>query len=235
MNNSQLLEKIITYFQTRSDVYAEAFARHIMISVICVGIACAVGIPLGIACARNRRVRVFVTGVFSTLRIVPSLAVLFICMPIFGIGLTPAVVALSFLAIPPVLINTTQAFANIPHPVIETAEAMGMTDAMTLMRVKFPLAAPLILTGVKTATVEVIASATLAAYIGAGGLGNLIFTGLGLLRPDLLIIGGASVAALSIAADAILSTIEKRLVRYRSVEAPTSHSGHSYGHVAEAL
>jgi osmoprotectant transport system permease protein len=117
-----------------------------------------------------------------------------------------------------VLINTTQAFATIPHSVIEAAEAMGMTDGMVLTRVKFPLAAPLILTGVKTATVEVIASATLAAYIGAGGLGNLIFTGLGLLRPDLLIIGGASVAALSIAADTLLSMLEKRLVRYRDTD-----------------
>ncbi|MDR1292722.1 MAG: ABC transporter permease [Clostridiales Family XIII bacterium] len=232
MNNSHLIEKIAAYFQTRSDVYAEAFARHIMISVICVAVACAVGIPLGIMCARNRRARVFITGVFSTLRIVPSLAVLFICMPIFGIGLPPAIVALSFLAIPPVLINTTQAFAAIPPSVIETAEAMGMTDAMILTRVEFPLAAPLILTGVKTAAVEVIASATLAAYIGAGGLGNLIFTGLGLLRPDLLIIGGASVAALSIAADTLLSVAEKRLVRYRDADRGRPHDSPAHGRSA---
>jgi osmoprotectant transport system permease protein len=139
-------------------------------------------------------------------------------MPLFGIGLLPAFVALSFLAIPPILINTTQAFATIPAPVVETAEAMGMTPGMVFTRVKFPLAMPLILPGVKTATVEVIASATLAAYIGAGGLGNIIFTGLGLLRPDLLIIGGASVAALSIAADQLLGLLEKRLVRYRNSE-----------------
>ncbi|MDR1496500.1 MAG: ABC transporter permease [Clostridiales Family XIII bacterium] len=235
MNNAHLLEKIITYFQTRSDVYAEAFARHIMISAICVGIACVVGIPLGIACAKNRRARVFITGLFSTLRIIPSLAVLFICMPIFGIGLAPALVALSFLAIPPVLINTTQAFASIPAPIIETAEAMGMTKGMTLTRVKFPLAMPLILTGVKTATIEVIASATLAAYIGAGGFGNLIFTGLGLLRPDLLIIGGASVAALSIVADTLLSKLERRIVRYRDIEVKPLPSGPVYGHAAGAM
>jgi osmoprotectant transport system permease protein len=215
MNNSDIFGKIITYFQTRADSYAEAFATHIMISAICVGIACAVGIPLGIVCARNRAARTFITGVFSTLRIVPSLAVLFICIPVFGIGLTPALVALSFLAIPPVLINTTQAFATIEPAVVETAEAMGMTGGMVFARVKFPLAMPLILTGVKTAAVEVIASATLAAYIGAGGLGNIIFTGLGLLRPDLLIIGGASVAALSITVDTLLSKLEVRLVRYR--------------------
>jgi osmoprotectant transport system permease protein len=210
-------EKIITYFQTRSGVYAEALTQHVFISLVCVGIACAFGIPLGVLCARSPKARTFIMGIFSTLRIIPSLAVLFVCMPIFGIGLLPAFVALSFLAIPPILINTTQAFATIPAPVVEAAEAMGMTSGMVFTRVKFPLATPLILTGVKTATVEVIASATLAAYIGAGGLGNIIFTGLGLLRPDLLIIGGASVAALSIAADQLLSLLERRLVRYRDV------------------
>jgi osmoprotectant transport system permease protein len=235
MNNANLLEKMLTYFQTRADSYADAFATHIMISVLCVGIACAVGIPLGIFCAKSKVARIFITGIFSTLRIVPSLAVLFICIPIFGTGLTPALVALSFLAIPPVLINTTQAFAAIPQPVIETAEAMGMTNGMVFARVKFPLATPLMLTGVKTATVEVIASATLAAYIGAGGLGNIIFTGLGLLRPDLLIIGGASVAALSIAADTLLSKFEKRLVRYRGTEIKRMPSGSVYGHATGAM
>jgi osmoprotectant transport system permease protein len=234
MNNANLLEMIRIYFQTRADSYAEAFVTHLMISVLCVGIACAVGIPLGIVCAKNRVARTFITGLFSTLRIVPSLAVLFICIPVFGIGLTPALVALSFLAIPPVLINTTQAFAAVPQHVIETAEAMGMTNGMVFARVKFPLAAPLILTGVKTATVEVIASATLAAYIGAGGLGNIIFTGLGLLRPDLLIIGGASVAALSVAADTLLSKLEKRLVRYRSAEIKSMPARPVYGSVTGA-
>jgi osmoprotectant transport system permease protein len=236
MNNSHLLEKMITYFQTRSDVYAEAFATHLMISAICVGIACAVGVPLGIVCSGNPRARTFITGVFSTLRIVPSLAVLFICIPVFGIGLTPALVALSFLAIPPVLINTTQAFATLPAHIVEAAEAMGMTRGMVFARVKFPLAMPLILTGVKTAAVEVIASATLAAYIGAGGLGNIIFTGLGLLRPDLLIIGGASVAALSICVDLLLTRAEKRLVRYREAGLrPVTASGSVYGHLGGRL
>jgi osmoprotectant transport system permease protein len=84
--------------------------------------------------------------------------------------------------------------------------------------VKLPLAMPLVLTGVKTATVEVIASATLAAYIGANGLGVIIFTGLGLQRADLLIVGGLSVAILSILADTLLGALEKRLVRYRNTE-----------------
>jgi osmoprotectant transport system permease protein len=236
MNNAHLIEDIITYFQNKPDVYAEAFARHILISAICVCVAICIGAPLGAACAGNRRARLFITGAFSTLRIVPSLAVLFICMPILGIGLPPAIVALSFLAIPPILINTTQAFATLPSEVIEAARAMGMTDGMILTRVKLPLAAPLILTGVKTATVEVIASATLAAYIGAGGLGNLIFTGLGLLRPDLLIIGGASVAALSITADTLLAKLEKRLVRYRDADVTgIRNNGHASGRAAAAI
>jgi osmoprotectant transport system permease protein len=171
------------------------------------------------------RLRTFITGVFGTLRIIPSLAILLLCIPILGTGLAPALVALSFLAIPPVLINTTQAFAGIPAPIVETARGMGMSDARIFLTVKAPLSAPLVLTGIKTAVVEVIASATLAAYIGAGGLGNIIFTGLGLLRADLLLIGGVSVAVLSMLADSLLSLLERRVVRYRNPDPKKRRGG----------
>jgi osmoprotectant transport system permease protein len=216
MNHTGLIEKIVEYFQNRSDVYFEAVARHLMISAVAVLIACAIGIPMGILSARSIKLRTFITGIFSTLRIIPSLAVLLLCIPIIGTGLAPALVALSFLAIPPVLINTTQAFAGIPGFIVETAEGMGMSRARVFFKVKAPLSLPIVLTGIKTAVVEVIASATLAAYIGAGGLGNIIFTGLGLLRADLLLIGGISVALLSILADFLLSRLEHRVVRYRN-------------------
>jgi osmoprotectant transport system permease protein len=215
MNHTGLAEKIVEYFQNRMDVYLEAVARHVMISGIAVLVACAVGIPLGILAARGMRTRALIMGVFSTLRIIPSLAVLLLCIPVMGTGMAPALVALSFLAIPPVLINTTQAFAGIPGAVTETAVGMGMSRMRVFFKVKAPLSLPVVLTGIKTAAVEVIASATLAAYIGAGGLGNIIFTGLGLLRADLLLIGGLSVACLSVLADFLLSRLERRIVRYR--------------------
>jgi osmoprotectant transport system permease protein len=213
-----LLDRVIQFFQEKPDTYLEAVGTHLRLSALCVLVACAVGIPLGIVCVRSRRLRAFVTGVFATLRIIPSLAVLMLCLPVFGIGATSALIALSLLAIPPVLINTTLAFGSLPAPVLETAAGLGMGRARTFFLVKLPLAAPLVLAGVRTALVEVIASATLAAYIGAGGLGVIIYTGLELLRADLLLIGGVTVAALSIAADSILGAVERHVfVRYRNV------------------
>jgi osmoprotectant transport system permease protein len=218
MQKQNLFEQIGAYFQTHMEEWFQAAFEHIQISLTAVCIAVIIGFPLGALCAKSRMAKAFVTGIFSTLRIIPSLAVLLLCIPLFGIGLVPALVALTFLAVPPVLINTAQGFAGVPPAVIETATGLGMSRARMFFSVRLPLAMPLVLAGVKTATVEVIASATLAAYIGAGGLGVIIFTGLGLQRADLLIVGGLSVAVLSLSADTLLGALEKRLVRYRNVE-----------------
>lgn len=210
------MQSIFQYFQTNSDAYFRAVEEHVLVSVLSVLTAMLIGIPLGILSTRNKGTYGFITGIFNTLRIVPSLAILVLCIPVMGTGLKPAMTALVVLAVPPVLINTALAFKSIPGFMLETAAAMGMETRRIFFKVKIPLALPFILTGVKTATVEVIASATLAAYIGAGGLGTIIFTGLGLFRTDLLFIGGSSVAILSILAGTLLSRLERRLLRYRS-------------------
>lgn len=208
------MEAIGAYLADNWQSYLEAVRQHLAISFLAVAIAAAVGIPLGVVCAQRERLFRFVTGVFNTLRILPSLAVLMICIPIFGVGVAPALVALSVLAIPPIIINTAVGFEGLPPPVLEAATAMGMNSRRRFFLVKIPLAAPLMLSGLKTATIEVIASATLAAYIGAGGLGNLIFTGIGLYRTDLLIIGGVSVAALSLLCGLAWNVAERLLLRY---------------------
>ena len=118
-------------------------------------------------------------------------------IPIIGTGEAPALIALVFLAVPSIIINTILGFNEIPEVMKEVALSMGMNNKELLSRIEYPLALPYILNGVKLALVEIIASATLATYIGAGGLGTLIFTGLGLYRMDLLVIGGGSVTILS--------------------------------------
>jgi len=203
-----LFEAIIAYFQQYSGTFVDSLLQHIIISVISILIATGIGIPLGIFCSRSDRLYRLFTAFFGLLRVIPSLALLFIFIPILGVGMLPAVVALVILALPPVLINTAISFRTLPRSVLETALGMGMDSKMIFFRVKLPLALPLILTGIRTGTVEIIASATLAAYIGAGGLGQIIFTGLGLYRMDLLLIGGVSVAALSLLADLLLSVLE---------------------------
>ena len=124
---------------------------------------------------RAPRIKKILTTGFSALRIIPSLAVLVILIPIMGVGVKPALTALVILAIPPILIQTTLAFSQVPDFLLEVADAMGM-DKKRNLQVEVPLGVmPGIISGIRMAMSEVIASATLAAYIGAGGLGILIF------------------------------------------------------------
>jgi len=212
-----MLVDIGAYFSQHSSEFLRALVQHILVALAAVGLAGLIGFPLGVVSARLPRVRSFVTGLFSTLRVVPSLAILFLFVVLTGsVGVSVAILALTLLALPPILINTTVAFAELPQAApIEAAAALGLHPVQIFRFVKIPLALPLVLTGIKTATTEVIASATLAAYVGGGGLGTIIFTGLGLMRSDYLLIGGASVAILGLAAAAILNTIEYYVCRWR--------------------
>ena len=211
-----MLEAITYYFQHSSSDFFLALWQHVLIALIAVSSALIVAFPLGVLSAQNKQLRSFVTGTFSALRVIPSLALLFLIVTLTGaVGFPVAVFALAILAIPVILINTTVAFSQLPIATIEAAAALGLTPAQVFWQVKLPLAMPLIFAGLKTATAEVIASATLAAFIGGGGLGTIIFTGLGLMRSDFLLIGGVSVAALSLAAAAILGLVERRVLLWK--------------------
>lgn len=210
-----MLENIIHYFTNNLDSYLLALWQHLWISLVSVAAAVAVGVPVGILSTKNEKCYRFVTSVFNTFRIVPSLAVLFLLIPLIGTGVKPAVIALVLLAIPPILINVALAFQSVPVPVVEAAVGMGMSDGQIFWKIKIPLSLPFFFTGLKTAAVDVIASATLATYIGGGGLGTIIFTGLGLNRPDLLLIGGISVAILALLVSSLLNLLDHRVLKYQ--------------------
>jgi osmoprotectant transport system permease protein len=212
---SSVWEQITNCFTTDIDAYLLAVREHITISVLALAVSALLGIILGYLCAQHRTYEKWIVPIFQVLRIIPSLAVLFLLIPVMGTGFQPAMTALVLLAIPPVLMNTVTGIAEVPAFMLETAYGVGMTDWQVLWKVKLPLAAPLILTGIKTAAIEIVASATLAAKIGAGGLGSIIFTGLGLNRIDLLLIGGISVAVLSIATGFILDRADRWLFKYK--------------------
>lgn len=208
------MQAVFDYFANNGAAYAQMVGVHLGLSALACLIAVVIAVPLGIVGARFSLLGRVFEGVWGTLRIVPSLALLFIFIPFLGTGFLPAVVALVILAIPPVLINTVLAFSTLPADVIEAARGMGMPGARLFFTVKVPLSFPMVFAGIRTAAVEVIASATLAAYIGAGGLGTIIITGLGLMRPDLLWIGGLSVAVLSLGCGGLLACIDRRVRRY---------------------
>ncbi len=217
--NSQLGlgAQIVHYFTHNFDTYLVSVRQHLWISLLSLIVAIIIGVPFGYFSAVNKRFERWFSSFFQVLRVVPSLAILILLIPIMGTGTTPAIIALVLLAVPPILMNTVAGLRDVPAFMLETANGMGMTPKQVLWKVRFPLALPLILTGIKTATIEIIASATLASKIGAGGLGDIIFTGLGLDELDLLLIGGISVAVLSIAAGLLLDILDRVLLKYKYI------------------
>jgi len=211
----ELWADIILYFQSNMDVYLIMLQRHVSISLRVLVISILIGCPMGILCAMCKKQRKWIVGSFQLLRIIPSLAVLVLSIRFLGIGMGPAITALTFLAVPPILMNTVAGLDEVPFFMLETAKGMGMTPLQVWLKVRLPLAFPLMLAGVKTAMVEIVASTTIAALVGAGGLGQIIFQGLSVRRTDLLVIGGISVAALSLTAVFLLDLLDRFLQRYK--------------------
>lgn len=181
---------------------------HVALSATAILVACLACIPLGIWTSRHAA-GAAVIGVVNGLRAVPSLAVLALVLPLLGLGFSSALVALILLACPPILINTDLAYRGVDPAVKEAAAGMGMRPIQALRRVETPLALGVIVTGVRTASVEVIASATLAAFIGGGGLGDLIVQGLEVNDVGELVLGAAVVGALAIVAEASLGLLAR--------------------------
>jgi len=192
----------------RADIIA-AIQTHAGLSGAALAIAMLAGVPLGLWCAHDRRAASAVMTFAGAARVVPSLAVLTLMLPILGLGFRPALVALTLLALPPIIINTYVGFRDVDPSITEAAKAMGMSGATIVRRVETPLAFPVAMTGVRTAAVEVIASATLATFIGGGGLGDLINNGLQLDDSTMLLTGAALVALMALVAEIVLGGIAR--------------------------
>ena len=191
------------------------FFAHLVSHVVLAGaallVAAAIGIPLAGRAVDRPLPRGALLALAGGFRVVPSLAVLTLTIPFLGLGFAPALLALVVLALPPILVNTDVALRSVPSTTLEAARGMGMTERQVGIRVRWPLALPVVAVGVRTATVEVIASATLAAFIGGGGLGDYIVSGLQTGNFPELVLGAASVAVLAILADAALGFTQRRL------------------------
>ncbi len=189
----------------------ERTIEHLYLTAIAVGAAVIVGIPTGILLTRTRHVSGPVMGVASVIQTIPSLALLGLMIPLFGIGVGAAIVALFLYALLPILRNTFTGISGVDKAVIEAGRGMGMTDKQLLLKVQLPLAVPVIMAGVRTSTVINVGVATLVGLIGAGGLGILIFQGIAMVRSDLILAGAIPAAMLALVLDFILSKAEKKL------------------------
>lgn len=203
--------KALNYATSNLDKLILSLWQHLLLVVVPLTIGLATGLPLGFLSSRSRTASTLLINSFNALRVIPSLAILFIAIPYFGLSFTSAAIALTLLVIPPILISTDVAFRSIDPAIQEAARGMGMSPQQVLQQVEFPLALPVIISGIKTATVEVIASATLAAFIGAGGLGTFIVLGFALYDNAILLVGALPVALLALLAELGLGAVQRSL------------------------
>lgn len=204
---------IITTLQDRFYDWTMALFEHIQISMLSVLIAIVIAIPLAIVIREYPRIKAFMlqmTGVFQT---IPSLALLGLFIPFIGIGKKPAIVALVIYAIFPILQNTVTGFEQIPPNLEEASEAFGMTKKEKLFTYQIPLAMPIIVSGIRTTTVLIIGTATLAALVGAGGMGSFILLGIDRNDSALILIGAISSALLAMVFNFLLKWVSKLSLR----------------------
>src|SRR6202047_1940429 len=188
--------------------------EHIELVAAAMAIALIIGLPLGVALVRRRTLQRWVLGIANVVQTIPSLALFGFLIPvpwIGGVGASTAIVALALYALLPILRNTCTGIAGVDPAVVESARGRGMTSRQVLWQVQLPLAAPVMLAGVRVATVISIGVTTIAAAIGAGGLGVFIFRGVAMVSNAVILAGAIPAALLAIAADVIFSLIERRL------------------------
>ncbi|PTH14246.1 choline ABC transporter permease [Staphylococcus agnetis] len=186
--------------------------EHLYISVIALVLAIIFSVPLGILLTRTKRLAKVSLTIASVLQTIPTLAVLALMIPLFGVGKVPAIVTLFFYVLLPILNNTIIGVESIDKNVREAGKSMGMTGFQLMKGVELPLALPMILSGIRLSSVYVISWATLASFIGAGGLGDYIFNGLNLYDANMIITATILITALALLVDFCLSRIEKWIV-----------------------
>jgi osmoprotectant transport system permease protein len=201
------------FLDHRSEILS-ATLDHLALVVIAMAFAIAIAVPLGMLIVQHRHLRAISLGVASVFQTIPSLALFGFLIPIpfiGGIGRRTAIVALVLYALLPILRNTYVGLTGIDPAILEAADAMGMTSTQILFRVRLPLALSIILAGIRTATVITIGVATIAAAIGAGGLGTFIFRGVAMVNDSVILAGAVPAALLAIFADLLLGLLERRL------------------------
>jgi len=191
--------------------FLRSLSTHLELSLGALLAAILIGVPLGILISRYGGLSQVVVNMAGIVRVIPSIAVLFLLIPLLHTGFRPAVVALTLLAIPPLLINTEAGMRGVDRNILEAGRGMGMSYWQLLSRVQMPLAMPVVVAGLRSAAVEVIASATLATLIGGGGLGDPIAIGLSLSRAPILLAGAIPAALLALIAELSLASLQRRL------------------------
>lgn len=203
------LRDLIAFIQERPERFLDLVEAHLRLSSMALGLAMLLYVPLGVLFSRMGRTGANAAGAISSIRVIPSLALVFLFYPWLGFGTLPALVALVVLAAPPLIVNTHAGLTNVDAPTLEAARGLGMNGPQVFFKVQLPLALPVIIAGVRLAAVEVLASATLASFVGAKTLGQYILTGISLLDTTYLLAGGIPIVILVLLTDLLLSGVER--------------------------
>jgi osmoprotectant transport system permease protein len=185
--------------------------EHVVLVVVSVAIALAISLVVAVWASRRPRAYAPIMALTALLYTIPSLALFALLIPIVGLGRVPAIIGLVSYSLLVLIRNIATGLREVPADVVEAAQGMGLGPGQILLRVELPLALPVIIAGVRVATVTVIGIATIAAYINAGGLGTLIFDGIQQAFPVKIIVGGVLTSAMAVATDLGLTGLERRL------------------------
>jgi osmoprotectant transport system permease protein len=201
------------FMEQQSDKLWQQTITHVGLTFTALLIAVLIGLPLDIAIARKQKFAAPVLGFAGVLQTIPSIALLGFLIPLLGIGALPAITALFLYALLPIIRNTYTGIKEVDAAVVDAAKGIGMTSGQILLKVQMPLAMPVILAGIRTATVISVGVATLAAYIAAGGLGEFIFGGIALNNTNMILAGAIPAALLAILFDFLLSLVQRMQLR----------------------
>ncbi|MCM2989736.1 MULTISPECIES: ABC transporter permease [Bacillus] len=205
------MDQIIDFLEKNGGELLTKMWEHLYISLIAVVLGIIVAVPLGVVLTRMKRGAGFIIGVVNIFQTLPSLAILAFFIPILGVGKIPAIVALFFYSVLPILRNTYAGVQGVNKNLLESGKGIGMTTWEQIRLVELPLAVPVIMAGVRTSTIYLIGWTTLAAFIGGGGLGDYILIGLQLYQPEFIIAGAIPVTILAVIIDLSLMKLEKKV------------------------
>lgn len=207
----QTIRDVIEFIQNNPDRFFDLVLAHIRLSFTSLLIAVLIYVPLGAWFASMPKFGGQLAGIFSAIRVIPSLALVFLFYPFLGFGNLPATVALVVLAAPALVTNTYTGLKGVDASVLEAALGVGMNRAQRFTRIQVPLALPVVMAGVRLAAIELLASATLASFVGAKSLGQYILTGISLLDTTYLLVGGIPIVLLVMFTDVIFTGAERLL------------------------
>lgn len=210
MSFHETLSATYSYFVSNFDTFLGLLGEHLALVLISVVLAIIVAVPMGIIATRNERLKRFIMGIGNVAQTVPTLAIIALVFPLLGLGFRPALVGLFAYALLPILTNTVAGLENVNESTVEAARGMGMTENQILRRIKLPLAVPVIFAGIRTSAVLNVGTAYLAFFIGGGGLGVWVITGISLFDTPQLLAGAIPGALLAIGLDSVFAYIESQ-------------------------